>query len=197
MGLRVLIVQHGEKEREPGDPGLTARGRAQAEASADWICARARPVAVHTSPYRRAVETAAPLVAATGLELVTDPRLRERLNWDGGPFDRFAEDWRRTSSDRSFVPRTGDSSHDAADRFVAALDDLAAAHAEGVAVVVAHGGVTVDVLRTLLGEEAVWADAPDLVAEGVPPGAVTTLVHDDGRWSVVSLPDAAHLEEVT
>ena len=27
LGLEVLVVQHGEKERKPGDPGLTEAGR--------------------------------------------------------------------------------------------------------------------------------------------------------------------------
>ena len=33
----VLIVQHGEKEPFPGDPGLTAKGRRQATAAGKWI----------------------------------------------------------------------------------------------------------------------------------------------------------------
>ncbi|WP_198667622.1 histidine phosphatase family protein, partial [Glycomyces dulcitolivorans] len=33
----VFVVQHGEKERVPGDPGLTARGRAQAALAAERL----------------------------------------------------------------------------------------------------------------------------------------------------------------
>ena len=34
----IYIVQHGEKERAAGDPGLTELGRAQATRTARWIC---------------------------------------------------------------------------------------------------------------------------------------------------------------
>src|SRR4029453_1806778 len=55
--LRVLVVQHGEKERRPGDPGLTSRGRDQARRTATWLRTTAGPVgAVWSSPLRRAGE---------------------------------------------------------------------------------------------------------------------------------------------
>jgi hypothetical protein len=49
-----------------------------------------------------------------------------------------------------------------------------------------HGGVTVDLLRTLLGDSAV---PPGLLQHGIPPGAVTKL---DGT-RVVTIADATHL----
>jgi broad specificity phosphatase PhoE len=66
------------------------------------------------------------------------------------------------------VPRSGDSSHQAADRFLACV----AEPRPGPFAVVTHGGVTVDALRTLLGDDAVPAE---LVRNGVPSCAVTTL----------------------
>jgi len=36
----VYLVQHGEKERLPGDPGLTAIGRRQATRTGRWLRAR-------------------------------------------------------------------------------------------------------------------------------------------------------------
>jgi len=55
MGLVTVIylVQHGEKEPKPGDPGLTARGREQAAATARWL-GRIGLAAVYSSPLRRA-----------------------------------------------------------------------------------------------------------------------------------------------
>jgi hypothetical protein len=41
-----------------------------------------------------------------------------------------------------------------------------------VIVVCSHGGVTVDLLRTLAGDRML---APRLLAEGIPPCAITTL----------------------
>jgi len=196
MALRVLVVQHGEKERLPGDPGLTAIGREQAEATARGLRRTGRPVAVWSSPMRRAVQTAAPIARALALDVVTDARLRERTNWEGPDtqaLDEFLDEWRRASDDRSFVPRGGDSSVAAAARFLAALDDLVAAHPRGATVVVSHGGVTTDTLRTLLGDEQVVRLAPSLIAEGVPCCAVTTLRRRGDGWAVAGVAATDHL----
>jgi broad specificity phosphatase PhoE len=40
----VYLVQHGEKQGLPGDPGLTAKGRQQATATGRWL----RGLGVHT-----------------------------------------------------------------------------------------------------------------------------------------------------
>jgi broad specificity phosphatase PhoE len=194
--VRVLVVQHGEKVRRPGDPGLTGAGRAQAEATARWLRRTERPVAVWSSPMRRAVETAAPIARELALHVVTDARLRERMNWEGPdsqPLDEFLDEWQRASDDRSFVPRSGDSSEAAAARFLAALDDLAGIQRRGAVVVVTHGGVTRDALLTLVGDEQVMALVPALIAEGVPGCAVTTLRRQGDGWSVEVVAATDHL----
>ena len=62
----------------------------------------------------------------------------------------------------------------AAERFLAALHNMRSTGT--VIVVVAHGGVTVDALRTILGDEALLSKRPGSISEGVPGGAVTQLV---------------------
>jgi broad specificity phosphatase PhoE len=168
MGL-VYVVQHGEKERTPGDPGLTARGREQAALAAAWLQDKGLR-AVYASPLLRARETAEAVAAAAGLPVVVDSRVTERMNWDGSvPFERFVEDWSRATEDRDFIPAVGDSSRAAGARFRAFLAERGA---EGPIAVACHGGVTVDLLRTLMGDAAV----PDaLLREGVPSGAITTI----------------------
>jgi probable phosphoglycerate mutase len=59
-----------------GDPGLAPDGREQAAKVAAWLRWEA-PVAVVSSPYRRAVETAEPIAVACGVELEVDESLRE------------------------------------------------------------------------------------------------------------------------
>ena len=182
MTTRVLVVQHAEKERDAGDPPLTKNGRAQAEALAEWVASHERPDAVWSSPMRRAVQTATAIGAAVGVRVTVDPRLRERMNWDGSvTFPEFLEEWRRASSDRCYRPRGGDSSHEAARRFLDALSDITA-HA-GTAVVVSHGGVTTDALRTLVGND----DESEVIDDGVPPCAVTILVAGVNGWRVESV----------
>jgi broad specificity phosphatase PhoE len=196
VALRVVLVQHGEKEPTPGDPGLTVTGRRQAAAVAASL-PHDGVVAIRSSPYRRARDTAAAVAARFALEVTVDERLRERTNWsDPGleSLEGFLTEWQRTTDDRSYVPRTGDSSEAAADRFLAALADLASVHQDGVVVVVTHGGVTVDALRTLLGDRHLLARDPELLRDGVPPGATTWLRWDDEGvegWVVESLPSTS------
>ena len=133
---------------------------------------------------RRAVETAAVVGAELGLDVREDERLRERMNWEGGEtIDDFLDRWGRASAERSFVPEGGDSSADAARRFLAALEDITT-ESTRTAVVVAHGGVTTDTLRTLLGDEELERRAPGIIEAGIPGGAVTTLERTAGGWAV-------------
>jgi broad specificity phosphatase PhoE len=199
MGTRVVVVQHGEKRGGPGDPGLTARGREQAMLTARWAANRFDPVAVWASPLRRAVETAMPLAAAIGVDVGVDPRLRERMNWKGEqhqPLADFLAEWQVATSDRSYVPRSGDSSDRAAARFIEAITELTDPLPAGATLaVVAHGGVTVDALRTIAGDEIMLASRPQLLTDGVPCGAITVLDRAGVAWRVTQLPSAAHLDD--
>jgi len=186
IGLVTLIylVQHGDKERLAGDPGLTELGRGQAGATARWLQG-AGLQALFSSPLRRARETAAAIAAATGLPVQLDSRLRERLNWDGTQtFDSFVADWDRSALDRDFTLSNGESSRSAGERMRVFLAGLSGRL--GPVAAVSHGGVTTDLLRTLLGDEAL---PPRLLAEGIPPCAVTTL--DD--LHVVAIASTRHL----
>jgi broad specificity phosphatase PhoE len=196
VSRRVLIVQHAEKQRLPGNPGITSVGGAQAEATAAWLGDHEKLVAVWASPMRRAIETADPIARRTGHPLVADARLRERMNWDGPSvesLDEFLDDWQRASVDRDYLPRSGDSSRVAGDRFIEALGDLVATYHQGTAAVVAHGGVTVDALRNLLGDDVLWNEAADLIRGGVPSCAITTLGFDGHRWDLERLASVNHL----
>jgi broad specificity phosphatase PhoE len=120
----VYLIQHGDKEQLPGDPGLTATGRHQAALTARWLRNAGLRV-LYSSPLRRARETADVIAAVTGLAVQPDARLRERMNWDGScSHEDFLAEWARAARDRDFVPHGGESSHKAGDRlhaFVAAL----------------------------------------------------------------------------
>ena len=195
--MRVIVVQHGDKERRPGDPGLTALGRNQARGVAERLAEVERVVGIWTSPLRRARETAEPISERVGVPLTIDARLRERMNWsdpDAETIEAFLEDWRAATTDRSHQPRSGDSSRAAAARFLAVLDELATAHDEGTAIVVAHGGVTTDALRDLLGDEGLRSRHPTLIEDGVPSGALTTLTATEGGWQVDAIAVTSHLD---
>jgi broad specificity phosphatase PhoE len=180
----IFLVQHGQSEPGPGDPGLTAAGRQQAGRTAQWLFG-CHLNAVYSSPLRRAVETAEHIAAAAGLPLRRDVRLRERMNWDGSvTLDEFRTEWDRSARSRNFVPRCGDSSRQAGERLRAFLLDLAAE--PGPVAATTHGGVTTDLLRSLLGEDGL---PPCLLEHGVPSGAITTFRNLD----VVDVASVAHL----
>jgi broad specificity phosphatase PhoE len=180
----VYLVQHAEKEGGPGDPGLTRRGAQQAARAGRWLGAVGIG-ALYSSPARRALETAGFVAAATGQPVRPDERLRERLNWDPAvPREEFLADWANTAADRDHVPRHGDSSRVTAQRMRAFL--LARDGEAGRVAAVTHGGATVDLLRTLLGDDAVPAA---LLRDGVPACAITTV---DGL-TVVAVASVAHL----
>jgi broad specificity phosphatase PhoE len=178
----VHLVQHAQKQPEPGDPGLTALGHEQAALAARWL-RWAGVRAVWSSPSRRARETASAIAAATGLAVRLDDRLRERMNWTGAA--DFAEQWERTTHDRDFIPDSGDSSRLAGARLLAFVTEHSTAN-DGSVAAVTHGGVTVDLLRTLLGDDAVPAG---LLQNGIPPGAITTL----DASTVVGIAETGHL----
>jgi broad specificity phosphatase PhoE len=82
----LYLVRHADAADPGGWRGndserpLTAAGRRQAAALATAIAREAQPALVTTSPWLRAVETATPIAATTGLT----PQPDERLGY-GGP----------------------------------------------------------------------------------------------------------------
>lgn len=193
----MVVIQHGEKVREPGDPGLTEQGRHQALVTARFVAEGFGPAAVWASPSRRAVDTATPLAALVGCVVRVDERLRERMNWEGThaqTLGQFLSEWNRSTSDRSFIPTAGDSSEQAAARFIAAMAEIVDVESTDTVAVVTHGGVTVDTLRTIVGDRLILDHRPELMANGVPCGAVTVLEQDRSMWCVAQLPSVEHLD---
>src|SRR5262245_29104209 len=81
---QLIIVRHGQTQwnlklirQGHLDSGLTEKGIAQAKALGERL-ARESFTALYSSDLGRAVQTAQMIAAATGHEIITDPRLRER-----------------------------------------------------------------------------------------------------------------------
>ena len=87
MATRYVVRHADAGVRGPGDEhdrdrGLSARGRRQAEA----LCARLGEVGARrlvSSPFRRCVDTLAPLAVELGLEVERDDRLSEGTGFVG------------------------------------------------------------------------------------------------------------------
>ncbi len=139
-----------------------------------------------SSPQRRAWQTAEVIASALGLTVTPDPRLRERVNWEGaGTLEHFLVNWQRSVVDRDYVPPGGESSRQAGERMRGFLLDLSPK--QGPVVAVTHGGATTDLLRTLVGDDQV---PPGLLRDGVPPCAITTL----NGLEVAEIAHVAHLD---
>jgi len=79
--MELLLIRHAlpirrEDVEGPADPELSEVGRDQAMHLANWL-ADERLDAVYSSPMQRARETAAPLAAIHGLEVLIDEELSE------------------------------------------------------------------------------------------------------------------------
>ena len=194
--MKLFVVQHGEKHRIDGDPGLTDIGRAQAKSVVAFFRERGTVTAVYASPMRRALETAAPIAHRSGVPLQVDDRLRERMNWttERWPeFDDFRDEWQRATTDRSYQPRSGDSSFSTGERMVAFLRDVQLSLSGDELVAVSHGGATVDLLRTLIGDTSLNRIAPGVIQGGVPPAAITGLEWTGQTWEVRGVGRTDHL----
>lgn len=82
---QLVLVRHGQTasnaERRiqgQGGAGLSALGAEQAERTAAWLAGLHPDAAVVSSDLQRSRETAAPLAARLGTEVVPEPGLRER-----------------------------------------------------------------------------------------------------------------------
>lgn len=180
-----------------GDPTLAAVGVTQARLTAGHLATCGIEL-LYASPLRRARETATIIAGALGLAVRVDDRLRERMNWgDGGALqtrEDFLAEWARATRERDFTPRSGDSSRAAGRRVASLLDELAEGGGGAVAVV-AHGGVTVDLLRNLFADDTIRAHNPaiDVITDGIPGCAITHLVRHDDTYDLRTLASVAHL----
>lgn len=104
----MILIRHGQSEfnavfertrQDPGiaDPKLTAHGREQVRRAAAQIQYEGHPIRrLITSPYTRALETAAILAEALGLPVEVEPIVHEHASWTcdiGTPISTLAERW--------------------------------------------------------------------------------------------------------
>jgi probable phosphoglycerate mutase len=152
----LLLARHGETDwnrehRVQGhtDVPLNAHGRDQALALADEL-AGTRLSGVYSSDLSRAFETAAAVAAAQALEVVVDPRLREKNfgTWEGLTDVEIAERFPEAARGRW---GDGETTEEVAGRSIEAVEVICARHGDAAVLIVSHGGP----LRALLGHLAV------------------------------------------
>ena len=155
--IRHALPERRENTDGPADPGLTTAGRRQAEHMANYLAAESVH-AVYTSPLRRALETAAPLCAAIGVDPVVVDDLAE--------FDRYATEYipleeLKAAGDPRFLDLINgvdvggvddaDQPEAFVERVVAAIEAIIATHSGENVAVVCHGGVINSYVATVIG----------------------------------------------
>jgi 2,3-bisphosphoglycerate-dependent phosphoglycerate mutase len=167
---RIILVRHGETEANrrscfatSNEIPLTDPGRRQAEELAREIRSRFVPHTLYSSPFRRAVETAAIIGSHLGLGVNVLPGIHERDfgSLRGYPYARLSETMlsdSRYQPGREWLwkPDGGESLEDVRQRVVETLTSLYDACGEGDVVVVCHGAVMQGVRAHLTGD---WAGA--------------------------------------
>jgi probable phosphoglycerate mutase len=152
MPSRLILVRHGESEgnrdrvftRTPEVP-ITDAGRAQARMAAAWIAARYAPIAVVSSPFTRARQTADIVAEALALPVRVEVDLRERSYGmlAGEPYSaaRGSPGYDPARYWLWCPPGGGETLVDVGARAGAALDRVARGHPRDDVVVVSHGAV--------------------------------------------------------
>jgi probable phosphoglycerate mutase len=199
---RLILVRHGETEwnREGriqgyhADSPLTANGQAQARQLAARLASEG-PLSLHSSDSGRARQTATPIAAAVELEVFYDAALRERNYgvFEGRTYKEIELEFpdaylKFRSRDPDYAPPAGESGTRFRDRIVAALERVAKAAGGKHAVVITHGGVLGVAYRHITG-----ASADSKRDYALHNASINRIVCSDGRWSLESWGDVAHL----
>ncbi len=198
----ILLVRHAESDwnRERrwqghADPPLSARGREQADELAERLVGE-KLAAVYSSDLRRAVETATVVARGHGLDVITDPALREIDvgEWSGLTTaeieERYPEGFARHVAGGDGWDE-GEPHAAMSARVIGAVARIAEAHPGSVVLCVLHGGT----IRALLAK----AEGVDLgewrrTRRGPANGAVAAIAVEDGGFRLVASPLAHRLD---
>ena len=135
MTTEIILVRHATSSHQAPEAPLTAAGIAQAQALAELLDTLdiARIV---SSPLRRAVQTAEPFSARSGLSIELDPRLSER-RLSGSDLPDWRAHLRASFIDLDRCLEGGESARDARMRGLAVIDEAVATGRRTV--LVTHG----------------------------------------------------------
>ena len=189
--MELILVRHAcpASDGTPSrDPSLSDRGRRQARRVCDWLAHDPIDV-VLSSPARRAVETAEPLAARLGLEVLVDERLRD-ANLAGDRYVPIEVDRARDPAAyraRTDAYQSSPRMREVQARVNASLDEWCAKARGGRIVAFCHGSVVNVFAARVLG-----LPSPGFLEAGFASGH-RFLVSSSGLRSVQSLNETAYL----
>lgn len=138
MAQLILVARHCAATGPAPDAPLTAEGAADAERLADFLALFGVDRIV-ASPFRRALQTAAPIARRLGRPVDVEPRLAERVLADG-PLDDWRAALRASFDDLDRRWPGGESAREAQARATGALD-LVRASGALVPLLITHGNL--------------------------------------------------------
>lgn len=198
--MELILVRHALPVRidvAPGggaaDPGLAEKGHEQAARVPDAL-RHDRVDVVYSSPARRALETAAPLVEALGAELRIEPGITEFDSEDPSyvPVEELkaAGDprWERLVRGDLYTADVDPAAFRT--RVVEGVERVVAAHPGGTAVLFTHSGAINAYAGHVLGQErSIWF--------GPAYCSITRIAASrEGRRGVLSLNETAHVRDL-
>ena len=147
--MKIYSTRHGQTDYNRDelilgttDLELNETGLAQAEELAEKVAELGCIDLIIASPMKRAITTARKVSERTGIELITDERLRE---WDYGEYEgktRFTEGFAENKAEFGVkMGRTGESLLQLAQRVYSVLDDIITKYSGRTVLIVSHGGI--------------------------------------------------------
>ncbi len=199
----LVLVRHGasadslegetfELVEGQGDPPLSEIGQHQAEQVALRL-AHELFDGLYVSTLRRTAQTAAPLVARSGMTPVVDADLREVFlgEWEGGLLRQKAADqdplWDSVLREQRWDLVPGAESREVfGGRLRRAVERIAAAHPGGRVVAFSHGAAIGEILAQAT------SSAP-FAFLGADNASISKIVVHEDRWVLRGYNDTAHL----
>ncbi len=202
---QIFLIRHGQslgnaEGRFGGhtDTPLSARGRKQAEATAE-ILSTEKLTAIYASDLARSLETAAPLSKLTGLQVTRAAEFRERSVgvMEGLTFEEAAAQHPEQYAallqrDFEHVLLGGESYRQTLDRAARKLDEAIARHRGGRIAIFTHTGTICILALHIMGA----LDAPELKPVWIHSsncGISRFDLRDDGFVRVATINDTRHL----
>jgi probable phosphoglycerate mutase len=191
--VELLLVRHGLPLQVvgadgPADPALAPEGTRQAVELAAYL-ADDHIDAIYASPLRRARETAEPLAAALGLQLLIDEDLAEmdRFSNTYVPMEELRRNPELAAQVKVSVDADRETSADFRSRVITVIEKIIDAHAGERVLVVCHGGVINNYFAHVLGLTG------DVVLEPRYTSVNRLLASRRGHRNIESLNETHHL----
>ncbi len=183
MPTELIIVRHGDPTTGGvEDPPLSDLGRRQAMATAERLVGL-EVEAIYVSPLRRARESAEPVGRVLGLDPIVDDRVAE---FDHGQIYYSEKHAEQMDAETAVAKLAALQSPEFRDRVLGGFEAIEAAHPDGTAVVVCHGGV----ISTMVGA-AVYNHSLIFLPQN---GSITRIrAHTGGLRNLISYNESSWL----